>query len=88
MPAARAQQKQAMAFDLSAYDHQSIKFAELFTTRFMALNVSLPLEQALDLGWQTLAECFEPHELLMKQALIEKYYPAKPAAATGAPRPA
>jgi V/A-type H+-transporting ATPase subunit B len=52
----------------------------------MALNVSLPLEQALDLGWQTLAECFEPHELLMKQALIDQYYPRKsPAAATAAP---
>ena len=80
-----AQQKQAMAFDLSAYDHKLITFAELFTTRFMDLNVSLPLEQALDLGWQTLAECFEPQELLMKQALIDKYYPPKsPAAATGA----
>src|SRR5262252_1309373 len=79
-----AQQKQAMAFDLSAYDHQLIKFADLFTTRFMALNVSLPLEEALNLGWQTLTECFEPHELLMKQALIDKYYPAKSStAATG-----
>jgi V/A-type H+/Na+-transporting ATPase subunit B len=79
-----AQQKQAMAFDLSAYDRKLITFAELFTTRFMDLNVSLPLEQALDLGWQTLAECFEPQELLMKQALIDKYYPPKsPAAATG-----
>jgi len=39
------------------------------------LNVSLPLEQALDLGWQTMAECFEPQELLMKQALVEKYFP-------------
>jgi V/A-type H+/Na+-transporting ATPase subunit B len=48
--------------------------------------VSLPLEHALDLGWQTLAECFAPHELLMKQALIDKYYPPKSsAAATGAP---
>jgi V/A-type H+-transporting ATPase subunit B len=84
-----AQQKQAMAFDLSAYDHQLITFAELFTTRFMALNVSMPLEHALDLGWQTLAECFAPHELLMKQALINKYYPLKsPAAATGAPQQA
>jgi V/A-type H+-transporting ATPase subunit B len=84
-----AQQKQAMAFDLSAYDHQLIKFAELFTARFMALDVSMPLEPALDLGWQTLAECFEPHELLMKQALIEKYYPLQsPAATTGTPRQA
>ncbi len=70
-----AQQKQAMAFDLSAYDHKLIKFAELFTERFMALNVSIPLEEALDLGWQTLAECFVPQELLMKQTLIDKYFP-------------
>lgn len=80
-----AQQKQAMAFDLSAYDNKLIKFAEMFTSRFMALNVSMPLEQALDLGWQTLAECFEPQELLMKKALIDKYYPHKgPPVATGA----
>jgi V/A-type H+-transporting ATPase subunit B len=80
-----AQQKQAMAFDLSAYDNKLIKFAEMFTSRFMALNVSIPLEQALDLGWQTLAECFEPQELLMKQALVDKYYPHKgPPVATGA----
>jgi V/A-type H+-transporting ATPase subunit B len=62
-----------------------IRFAELFTTRFMDLHVSMPLEHALDLGWQTLAECFQPQELLMKQALIDKYYPLKGlAAATGA----
>ena len=72
-----AQQKQAMAFDLSAYDHKLIRFADAFTTRFMNLNVSMPLEQALDVGWQTMAEYFEPQELLMKQALIEKYYPHK-----------
>jgi V/A-type H+/Na+-transporting ATPase subunit B len=74
-----AQQKQAMAFDLSDYDKKLMKFADLFTTRFMSLDVSLPLEQALDLGWQTLADCFEPQELLMKQALIDKYYPDKSA---------
>ena len=77
-----AQQKQAMAFDLSAYDRKLIRFADLFSARFMDLNVSIPLEQALDLGWQTLAECFEPQELLMKQALIDKFFPRKsPAAA-------
>src|SRR6266849_5093427 len=72
-----AQQKQAMAFDLSTYDNKLIKFAQMFTTRFMALDVSVPLEQALDLGWQTLAACFEPQELLMKKALVDKYYPHK-----------
>ncbi len=70
-----AQQKQAMAFDLSDYDRKLIRFAGLFTERFMSLEVSLPLEEALDLGWKTMAECFEPQELLMKQALIDKYFP-------------
>lgn len=70
-----AAQKQAMAFDLSDYDHQLLKFGALFRSRFMDINVSIPLEEALDLGWKTLAECFAPEQLLMKQALIDKYFP-------------
>jgi V/A-type H+-transporting ATPase subunit B len=70
-----AQQKQAMAFDLSDYDHQLLKFGRLFRERFMNIDVALPLEKALDLGWATMAECFTPDQLLMKQALIDKYYP-------------
>ncbi len=70
-----AKQKQAMAFELSDYDHQLLKFSDLFRERFMDINVSIPLEEALDLGWKTLAECFEPEQLLMKQEFIDKYYP-------------
>ncbi len=70
-----AEQKQAMAFDLSPYDMKLIKFGGLFRKRFMDINISLSLEDALNLGWQTLAECFEPQELLMKQALVDKYFP-------------
>jgi V/A-type H+-transporting ATPase subunit B len=70
-----AQQKQAMAFELSPYDQKLSKFGGLFRERFMDINISLPLEEALNLGWQTLAECFEPQELLMKQALVDKYFP-------------
>ena len=70
-----AEQKQAMAFELSDFDHKLLKFGQLFKQRFMDIEVSIPLEQALDLGWKTLAECFEPQELLMKQALIDKYFP-------------
>ncbi|MCG8455912.1 MAG: V-type ATP synthase subunit B [Holophagales bacterium] len=70
-----AEQKQAMAFELSAFDKRLVRFGELFQERFLDIEVSMPLEQALDLGWQTLAECFEPHELLMKQEMIDKYLP-------------
>jgi len=72
-----AEQKKAMAFELSGFDHKLLKFGALFRDRFMDINVSIPLEAALDLGWKTLAECFEPDELLMKQALIDKYFPGK-----------
>jgi V/A-type H+-transporting ATPase subunit B len=70
-----AEQKQAMAFELSDYDRKLLRFGSLFRERFMDIRVNLPLEGALDLCWQTLAECFEPEELLMKQALIDKYLP-------------
>jgi len=70
-----AAQKQAMAFELSDFDNQLLKFGDLFRDRFMDIEISLPLEEALDLGWRTLAECFRPEQLLMKQALIDKYFP-------------
>lgn len=81
-----AQQKEAMAFDLSDFDHKLLKFGKLFRGRFMEIDVSMPLEEALDLCWKTLAECFEPEELLMKHELIEKYFPH--AAETTPPQPA
>jgi len=66
--------KQAMAFDLSPFDEKTLKFKDLFTRRFMDINASLALSDALDLCWQTLAECFEADELLMKQDLVDKYF--------------
>ena len=71
-----AQQKQAMSFELTEYDHRLLRFGELFRKRFMDIRVTIPLEKALDLCWKTLAECFEADELLMKQDLVDKYFPA------------
>ena len=70
-----AEQKQTMAFELSPFDQKLLKFGKLFRERFMVVEVSQPLEEALDLCWRTLAECFEPHELLMKQSLVDAYFP-------------
>ncbi len=70
-----AEKKQQMAFDLSPLDHSLLKFGKLFSERFMDIDVALPLNDALDLCWQTMAECFEPHELLMRDHLIDKYFP-------------
>ena len=73
--ALEAEKKQSMAFELSEFDRKLLKFGALFKRRFMDIEVALPLEAALDLGWSTLAECFDAAELLMKQELIEKYFP-------------
>ncbi len=73
-----AEKKQAMAFDLSPFDHKLLKFGRLFRRRFMDINVSLPLNGALDLCWRTMAECFGPEELLMRQHLIDRYYAKEP----------
>lgn len=72
--ATEAGRKQAMAFELSPFDHKLLRFGRLFRERIMDISVSMPLIEALDRCWETLAECFEPQELLMKQALIDKYY--------------
>jgi V/A-type H+/Na+-transporting ATPase subunit B len=70
-----AQQKLAMAFELTPFDQKLLKFGRLFQARFMEIQVSMSLEEALDLSWRTLAECFDADELLMKQSLIDKYFP-------------
>ncbi len=75
--ASEARKKLAMAFDLSPFDKKLLRFGDLFRERFMEADVSLPLNDALDRCWQTLAECFEPQELLMKQTLVDKYFPQK-----------
>lgn len=72
-----AEQKKIMAFELSPFDEQLLKFGNLFKSRFMDINVSISLEKALDLSWQTLAECFSADQLLMKETLIYKYFPGQ-----------
>ena len=69
-----AQRKQAMAFELSDFDQRLLRYGELFEARFMDLSVAIGIEEALDLGWQTMAECFSAEELLVRQNLIDKYF--------------
>jgi V/A-type H+-transporting ATPase subunit B len=43
----------------------------------MDLSVNIPLEKALDKGWEILAQCFEPRETGLKSDLIQKFWPRK-----------
>ena len=41
----------------------------------MDLSVNIPLEAALDLGWQIMADCFEPEETGISAKLIAQFWP-------------
>lgn len=71
----KARERQSMGFKLSKWDEKLLNYSILFEERMMNLHVNYTLEEALDLGWKTLAECFEPHEVGIKQTLIDKYWP-------------
>lgn len=73
--AKEAKQKKAMSFELSAYDQRLLKFGELFERKFMDVGVSLRLEEALDECWNVLASCFEKDEVIIKQELLDTYWP-------------
>ncbi len=71
----KARERQAMGFRLSRWDEKLLNYAQLFEDRMMNLEVNYTLEQALDLGWETLAECFQPNEVGIKQNMANKYWP-------------
>ncbi len=71
----KARERQGMGFKLSRWDEKLLRYSHFFEERMMSLQVNLPLEEALDLGWLTLAECFKPDEVGIKQQISEKYWP-------------
>lgn len=71
----KARERQGMGFKLSKWDEKLLQYSILFEDRMMNLEVNYTLEEALTLGWQTLAECFSSEEVGVKQSLIEKYWP-------------
>ncbi|NGX26728.1 MAG: V-type sodium ATPase subunit B [Chlamydiae bacterium] len=71
----KASERASMGFKLSRWDEKLLNFSILFEDRMMNLQVNLPLEEALDLGWKTLSECFERNEVGIKESLLEKYWP-------------
>jgi len=70
-------EKKSMGFQMSAWDRKLLKYGELFEQRIMDLSVNIPLEKALDLCWETLAECFEPRETGLRSDLIQKFWIGK-----------
>ncbi|SPN73256.1 V-type sodium pump subunit B,V-type ATP synthase subunit B,F0F1-type ATP synthase, beta subunit,ATP synthase archaeal, B subunit,ATP synthase alpha/beta family, nucleotide-binding domain [Chlamydia serpentis] len=71
----KAIERMAMGFKLSNWDKKLLAFSQLFETRLMSLEVNIPLEAALDIGWKILAQSFTSEEVGIKAQLINKYWP-------------
>jgi len=76
-------EKQSMGFRMSAWDHKLLKYGQRFENELMDLNVNIPLETALDLGWEILADCFDPAETGIHTSLIDEFWPGRKAMVDG-----
>ncbi len=70
-------EKKNMGFSMSRWDEKLLKYGKLFENKLMDLSVNLSLEEALDLGWAILAECFEKDETGIKSDLTDEFWPVK-----------
>ena len=69
-------EKKSMGFMMSEWDEKLLKYGAKFESGMMDLSVNIPLEDALNLGWKILAECFTREETGIKSDLVNKYWPA------------
>ncbi len=68
-------EKKNMGFSMSRWDEKLLKYGDLFESKMMSLSVNLSLEEALDLGWEILADCFEKQETGIKSDLTDEFWP-------------
>lgn len=68
-------EKRSMGFMMTSWDNKLLEYGELFEQELMDLSVNIPLEKALDKGWEILAECFTPDETGLRTELVNKHWP-------------
>ncbi len=70
-------EKKSMGFKMSDWDEKLLTYGEMFEREMMDLSVNIPLEAALDKGWEIMASCFVPEETGLKSELIDQYWTNK-----------
>ncbi len=70
-------EKKSMGFRMSDWDTKLLKYGYLFEREMMDLSVNIPLEGALDSGWQILSDCFTPDETGLRTELCNEFWPKK-----------
>jgi len=68
-------EKRSMGFQMSEWDEKLLKYGGRFENELMDLSVNIPLEEALDKGWQILSGSFDKTEVGIKESLLADYWP-------------
>ena len=70
-------EKKSMGFRMSDWDSKLLKYGAMFEKELMELSVNIPLEKALDKGWEIFAEVFKPEDTGMRSELLKKFWPGE-----------
>lgn len=70
-----ALEKKSMGFHMSPWDKKLLAYGDMFESRMMDLSVNIPLEEALDLGWEILSSTLDKDETGLRTELVRKYWP-------------
>ncbi|MFH1378796.1 MAG: V-type ATP synthase subunit B [bacterium] len=72
--AANARTKQENGFDLSDYDKRCLSYAVDYSTKLLAIDVNIQIEEMLNTAWKLFAKYFKKEELGIRQEFIDKYW--------------
>jgi len=72
--AANARTKLENGFDITDYDRRSLEFAKEYSRELLAIDVNIEVETMLNTGWRLMAKYFSKDEIVIKQALVDKYW--------------
>jgi V/A-type H+/Na+-transporting ATPase subunit B len=70
-----SQEKKSMGFRMSEWDQKLLKYGSTFERDLMDLSLNIPLEDALDKGWEILSDCFTKEETGLRTDLLDEYWP-------------
>ncbi len=70
-------EKQSMGFKMSDWDQKLLKYGAMFEEKMMDLSVNIDLIDALDLGWQILANCFNKDEVGIPSKYTDVFWPKR-----------
>jgi V/A-type H+-transporting ATPase subunit B len=75
--AQNAKTKLENGFDLSDYDLRCLDYAKEYAIRLLSIDVNIKIDEMLDTAWELFAKYFSKAETGIKQAFIDKYWPAE-----------